>query len=90
LRVWLRLSVPSEFKVVDANGQSLAYVYSRENENAARIVKVLTMDEARRIASNIAKLPSLLAKQSAADCGMVKVGRALWSSRSTENRTARA
>jgi hypothetical protein len=32
-----------------ANGQSLAYVYSRENENAARIAKVLTEDEARRI-----------------------------------------
>jgi hypothetical protein len=50
------------FKVIDANGQSLAYVYSRENQNEARIAKVLTEDEARRIASNIAKLPSLLAK----------------------------
>ena len=50
-----------------ANGQSLAYVYSRENEKAARIAKVLTEDEARRIAVNIAKLPGLLAKQSLAD-----------------------
>jgi hypothetical protein len=49
-------------KVVDANGQSLAYVYSRENENDARIAKVLTEDEARRIASNIAKLPDLCAQ----------------------------
>ena len=44
------------------NGQSLAYVYSRENPNDAQIAKVLTEDEARRIASNIAKLPSLLGK----------------------------
>ena len=49
-------------KVCDANGQSLAYVYSRENPNDALIAKVLTEDEARRIASNIAKLPTLLVK----------------------------
>ena len=47
-------------KVCDANGQSLAYVYSRENSNDAHLAKVLTEDEARRIASNIAKLLSLL------------------------------
>ena len=44
----------------DASGQSLAYVYARENETDADTAKVLTMDEARRIASNIAKLPTLL------------------------------
>jgi hypothetical protein len=49
------------FKVCDANGQSLAYVYSSENPNDAFMRKVLTEDEARRIASNIAKLPGLLA-----------------------------
>ena len=47
-------------KVCDANGQSLAYVYSRENPNDAHMAKVLTEDEALRIASNIAKLPALL------------------------------
>ena len=50
----------SGFKVIDANGQSLAYVYSRETKDAPNIAKVLTEDEARRIASNIAKLPVLL------------------------------
>jgi hypothetical protein len=45
---------------VDANGQALAYVYGLERD--ARIAKSLTRDEARRIASNIAKLPNLLAK----------------------------
>jgi len=49
--------------VVDANGQSLAYVYSRAKPDAAHIAKVLTEDEARRIASNIAKLPTLLSKK---------------------------
>jgi len=41
-------------------GQSLAYVYGRESRADADTVHVLTMDEARRIASNIAKLPSFL------------------------------
>jgi hypothetical protein len=48
--------------VCDANGQSLAYVYSRGNANDADMAKVLTEDETRRIASNIAKLPILLGK----------------------------
>ena len=57
---WTVEKIPGGFKVVDANGQSLAYVYSRENASDAQIPNVLTMDEARRIASNIAKLPVLL------------------------------
>jgi hypothetical protein len=44
-------------------GQSLAYVYGRETKADANIAKVLTLDEARRIASNIAKLPKLLDKK---------------------------
>jgi hypothetical protein len=38
--------IPGGFKVVDANGQSLAYVYSRENASDAHMAKVLTEDEA--------------------------------------------
>jgi hypothetical protein len=48
------------YKVLDANGQSLAFVYGRETKADADIAKVLTMDEARRVASDIAKLPDLL------------------------------
>jgi hypothetical protein len=59
---WTVEKIPGGLKVVDANGQSLAYVYSRETKDAAHIANVLTEDEARRIASNSAKLPSLLGK----------------------------
>jgi hypothetical protein len=48
------------YKVVDANGQVLTYVYGIDDLRDARIAKALTRNEARRIASNIAKLPSLL------------------------------
>ena len=47
--------------VKDATGQSLAYVYGRETRADADTAKVLTMDEARRIAANLAKLPTYLA-----------------------------
>jgi len=60
---WRVESIEGGFKVIDANGQALAYVYSRDNPNAAEIARVLTEDEARRIASNIAKLPQLLGKR---------------------------
>jgi hypothetical protein len=38
----------------------LAYLYCRDNEAEARQAKVLTKDEARRIATNLARLPELL------------------------------
>ena len=53
---WVVETIPGGFKVLDATGQALAYVYSAENADAA---KALTPDEARRIAANIAKLPLL-------------------------------
>jgi hypothetical protein len=54
--------IPGGHVVRDANGQALACLYSCANEAEARQAKVLTTDEARRIAANIARLPELLGK----------------------------
>jgi len=50
------MEIPGGYKVKDATGQSLAYVYGRETKADADTA----MDKARRIASNITNLPDFM------------------------------
>ena len=57
---WTVEEIAGGFKIVDANKQSIAYVYGHADPRDAGIANSLSLDEARRIATNIAKLPVLL------------------------------
>src|SRR6516225_3223311 len=59
-RPWTIEETYTCFTVLDADGQKLAYVYFENQPGRRSAAKLLSHDEARRIAANIAKLPVFL------------------------------
>jgi hypothetical protein len=56
---WSAKLQPNYYVVHDANKEQLAYVYLENEPGRRSAAKLLTKDEARRIAAHTAKLPEL-------------------------------
>ena len=58
--LWRIVEIPSGFAVEDATGKQLGVFYGRADPNVAGHTGFLTMDEARQMAIDFARLPELL------------------------------
>ena len=62
---WRVAEIPNGFAVDDASGRQLGVFYGRADPNTAGHTGFLTIEEARQIALDFAKLPELLKRNSA-------------------------
>src|SRR6266550_5076929 len=61
---WRIVEIPNGFAVDDATGQQLGVFYGRADPNPAGHTGFLTIDEARQLAVDFARLPELLKRTS--------------------------
>jgi hypothetical protein len=59
---WRIVELPNGFAVEDATGKQIGVFYGRDPDSAGH-TGIMTMDEARQMALDFARLPELLAKR---------------------------
>ena len=64
---WRVVELPGGYAVEDANGQWLCTFYGRSEPNVAQQAGDPTLDEARSLAANFARLPELLSAAKGAE-----------------------